>query len=298
MITSTQNAKIKHLAELRDKSRTRNKEGLMIAEGFRIFDEAPENLIKEIYVEEGTYAQMQNEGSAPSDYFGRAMAKIEKCRSRGCFFETVSDSVMQKASDTSTPQGIIFVCSQPNFSFEDLVRNIPEVKPGTDNAVAEARPGTDSVVAEAKPAKGNILILEDIQDPGNLGTMMRTAEAAGMSGVIMSKKCADIYNPKTVRSTMGGIFRVPHIYTEDLLGTVNALKKEGFRIYATDLDADGEYDKVDYPGRCGILIGNEGNGLSREMIENSDTRVIIPMCGEIESLNAAVAAALMMYISR
>lgn len=259
----------------------------MIAEGFRIFDEAPENLIKEIYVEEGTYAQMQNEGSAPSDYFGRAMAKIEKCRSLGCFFETVSDSVMQKASDTSTPQGIIFVCRQPDFSFDDLVRNIPE-----------AKPVTGSVVAEAKPAKGNILILEDIQDPGNLGTMMRTAEAAGMSGVIMSKKCADIYNPKTVRSTMGGIFRVPHIYTENLLGTVNALKKEGFRIYATDLDADGEYDKVDYSGRCGILIGNEGNGLSREMIENSDTRVIIPMCGEIESLNAAVAAALMMYISR
>lgn len=274
MITSTQNAKIKHLVELQTKSKVRNKEGLLIAEGLRIFEEAPIKLIKDIYVEEGTLAEMQNEGLAPSSHLKKVYDKICACKEKGCFVETVTMEVMKKASDTSSPQGIIFVCRKPNFELKDILGNFPE------------------------KSKGNVLILEDIQDPGNLGTMMRTAEAAGMSGIIMSRQCADMYNPKTVRSTMGAIFRVPHVYVDSLTDTINELKESKIKIYATDLKADGAYDEVDYSGRCGILIGNEGNGLSRELVEISDTRVIIPMCGEIESLNAAVAAALMMYISR
>lgn len=274
MITSLSNSKIKHLVELQLKSKTRNKEGIFVAEGLRIFEEAPINLIKEIYVEEGTYTRMMESGVAPSSHLNKSFLKLSKCQKAGIEIETVWSDVFRKASGTDSPQGIIFTVKKPSYDLGSMLRNYPE--------------GT----------KGNILILEDIQDPGNLGTMMRTAEAAGMAGIVLSKGCVDVYNPKTVRSTMGGIFRVPHVYVESLDSAVELLKQSGVTIYATDLDADGEYDSFDYSGRSGILIGNEGNGLSEEMIKKSDVRVIIPMFGEIESLNASIAAALMMYQAR
>lgn len=261
MITSLTNAKIKTLVLLRTKAKVRNNERLMVAEGFRIFEEAPVKLIREIYIEENALMKL-----SPS-----AKAKVNECKARGVFTETVSREVMLKASDTDSPQGIIFTLSQPHYSVKDIISNVPPKD------------------------KGNILILENIQDPGNLGTMMRTAEAAGVSGVILSKDCVDIFNPKTVRSTMGALFRVPFVYSEDLKKDIETLKKNKVTIYAAALDAKDDYDKIAYEGRSGILIGNEGNGLSKEMVDISDTHVIIPMSGQIESLNAAVAAALLLY---
>lgn len=273
MITSLTNGRIKALIELRQKSRVRNEKKLFAAEGFRIFEDAPTNLIKEIYVEEGTYNEMISD-KAPSSHFKRAYEKIEECTSQGAVFEVLSASVFTKAADTKTPQGIIFVSAIPNTGIEDILSFVPE------------------------GSKGNILLLEDLQDPGNLGTMIRTAEAAGISGVILSKTSVDLYNPKTVRATMGAIFRVKVYYSEDLIKDVEALKKRNVTIYATDLMADNSYDEEGYEGRSGILIGNEGNGLSQSMKEVADKRVIIPMLGKTESLNASVAAALMMYAAR
>ena len=146
-----------------------------------------------------------------------------------------------------------------------------------------------------KNGKIKLLILEDTADPGNLGTIMRTAEAAGVTGVIMSKGTVDIFNPKVVRSTMGSIFRLPFAYVEDLKEVIKELKKSGISFYATHLKGEKSYKAIKYSDRSAILIGNEARGLSDEVADLADIYVIIPMQGKVESLNAAVAAALMMY---
>ena len=140
-----------------------------------------------------------------------------------------------------------------------------------------------------------LLILENLQDPGNLGTILRTAEGAGVTGVILSKGCVDLYNPKTIRSTMGSVYRVPTLYTEDLCQTVEVLKKHGICSYAAHLKGANFYDQENYQSGTAFLIGNEGNGLTEELTEKADTLIRIPMEGQLESLNAGVASAILMY---
>ena len=271
MITSLNNAKVKHLNELQNKSKLRNREGLFIAEGIRLFQEVPEGLIKEVYIDEQLDRQIHSKNIEPDKRVKAVGAKLDKLIKAGRYVEVLSKEVFKKAADTDTPQGILAVCRMPEFTLRDILDNMP------------------------KGSKGNILILEDIQDPGNLGTMLRTAEAAGVSGIIMSKKTVDIYSPKVVRSTMGALFRMPHFYAEDFLKTIDELKDFGIKIYALHLSGTASYNEIKYKGRCGLMIGNEGNGLSDEVTAKSDNRVIIPMLGKTESLNASVAAALIMY---
>ena len=139
------------------------------------------------------------------------------------------------------------------------------------------------------------MILENLQDPGNLGTILRAGEGAGITGVIMSRDTVDIYNPKVVRSTMGSAFRVPFLYTDDLPGTVRELKAGGIRLFAAHLEGRNNYEEEDYTGNTGFLIGNEGNGLTEELSAPADAWVKIPMAGKVESLNAAVAASILMF---
>ena len=138
------------------------------------------------------------------------------------------------------------------------------------------------------------VILEDIQDPGNLGTILRTGEGAGVSAVIMSRGCVDIYNPKTIRSTMGSIYRVPFMYTDDLPGTIDRIKAAGVSVYAAHLKGEKYYDEISYD-KAAFLIGNEGNGLKEETANLADTYIKIPMEGRVESLNAAIATSVLMY---
>ena len=139
------------------------------------------------------------------------------------------------------------------------------------------------------------LVLEDLQDPGNLGTMLRTGEGAGISGVIMNQSTVDLFNPKTIRSTMGSIYRVPFFVTDDLEQTILELKSQGIKVYAAHLKGTLCYDEPDYRGPSAFLIGNEGNGLSDVVADCADTYIKIPMQGQVESLNAAISAALLMY---
>ena len=139
------------------------------------------------------------------------------------------------------------------------------------------------------------IFLENIQDPGNLGTILRTAEGAGIDGIIMNKGTVDIYNPKVVRSTMGSIFRVPFMYCDDIMGKVDELKKSGVKVYAAALGGTRNYSEPDYTRPSAFAIGNEGNGLTDEMINAADERIKIPMLGKVESLNAANAAGILMY---
>ncbi|MEY8353690.1 RNA methyltransferase [Lachnospiraceae bacterium 54-53] len=182
--------------------------------------------------------------------------------------ETVADDVFKTMSDTRTPQGILALVRQYSYKMEDLF--------GTREAAF-------------------LMILEDIQDPGNLGTILRAGEGAGVTGVIMNDTTADIYNPKVIRSTMGSVCRVPFAYTQDLPASLKALKAAGVRLYAAHLDGRNNYEKEDYTVGTGFLIGNEANGLTGETAALADAWVKIPMKGNVESLNAAVAASVLMF---
>ncbi|MBQ8526882.1 MAG: RNA methyltransferase [Lachnospiraceae bacterium] len=185
----------------------------------------------------------------------------------GVPFEAVKDEVFTKMSDTVTPQGILCVLYRMDHNLEYMLDQ----------------------------KEGTFLILEDIQDPGNLGTMLRTGEAAGIAGVIMSSGTVDIYNPKVIRSTMGSIYRVPFCYVDDLPAALRLLRKRGVHTYAAHLAGDRYYDECFFAGQTGLLIGNEGNGLSDEVTGLAEHRLKIPMEGQVESLNAAVSASILMY---
>ena len=140
-----------------------------------------------------------------------------------------------------------------------------------------------------------LLILENIQDPGNLGTMLRSSEGAGVTGVILSKGSADVYNPKVIRSTMGSIFRMPFMYVDNLPAFVEKLSERGIKTYAAHLKGKRNYDKFDYTKPTAFLIGNEGNGLSKETADAASEYVLIPMKGQVESMNAATSAAILTF---
>lgn len=181
-------------------------------------------------------------------------------------YELVSDKVFREMSDTQTPQGILAIVRKQETTLSDILRKEPM----------------------------QLLLLEDIQDPGNLGTMLRAGEGAAVTGVVMSKGCVDIYNPKVIRSTMGSVYRVPFVYTDDFRGTVSEIKKS-CKVYAAHLKGEYFYDEGDYIGNTAMIIGNEAKGIQEETAALADTLIKIPMEGQVESLNAAVAASILMY---
>lgn len=182
-------------------------------------------------------------------------------------YEVFTDAVFKEVSETKTPQGILGLARRLDYPLEDIL----------------------------KAPNPLLLLLEDIRDPGNLGTMIRTAEGAGITGVIFGDSTVDIYNPKVVRATMGSIFRVPFYQAEDFYETIDRIKQKGVTVYAAHLSGE-TYDTGDhYRESCAFIIGNEANGLSERASEKADRLIRIPMAGKVESLNAAVAAAILMY---
>ena len=139
-----------------------------------------------------------------------------------------------------------------------------------------------------------IVVLDDVQDPGNLGTILRTVDSIGLNQIIVSKETADSYNPKVVRSTMGAIFRIKIIEVEDLKQTIKEIKKHHFKLMVTSLQTENSIYDIDFNKKI-IVIGNESNGVSKEIQEMADEKAIIPMLGKTESLNASVAAGIVMY---
>lgn len=183
-------------------------------------------------------------------------------------YEVVKDSVFKEMSGTVTPQGVMALVRQNTYNIEEIL---------------------------AKNKKQVFVVLEGLQDPGNLGTIMRTAEGAGVAAVIMDKNTVDIYNPKVIRSTMGSVFRVPFVISENLSDTLEKLQKNGVIVYAAHLKGKIYYEENHFKESSAILIGNEGNGLSDAISSRADRLIKIPMHGQVESLNASVAAAILMY---
>lgn len=179
----------------------------------------------------------------------------------------VPDGDFERISDTKTPQGVLAVLNA--FSY-----------------------GEEQVLSDPK---GVYMLLENLQDPGNLGTVLRSAEASGVCGVILDENSCDIYNPKVIRSTMGSVFRVPFAVVPDLKETVRKIKSMGGHVYAAHLQGSVPYDTPDYRGLSAFIIGNEAAGLTQDITAEAGEAVRIPMAGKVESLNAAMAATLLMY---
>ena len=250
MITSVANEKVKHIVQLRDKTRLREEEGVFLVEGVRLFREVPKERVAECYVTEHGVELL---GFVPEGA------------------EMVNDTVMAKMSDVKTPQGVLALVKRREYGWGDLLQNKAPL----------------------------LLMAEDLQDPGNLGTIFRTAEAAGVDGIILSKGCADVYQPKVVRSTMGAVLRLPFLTVESIPECFEKLKQNGVTVYAAALTGKSvPYTDPDYTKGCAFLIGNEGNGLQASTITAAETAgqvVIIPMAGATESLNASVSAAVLLY---
>ncbi len=183
-----------------------------------------------------------------------------------CEIIEVSRRVIEALSETSSPEGIIAEAFIPDLSFD------------------------------VKKVKGLTIFLDRLQDAGNLGTIIRTADALGAGTVILSQECVELYNPKTVRATMGSIFNIPIMLADESIATLDELKKAGYTVYSAALKGENfnSVKNIESKKSC-IVIGNEGNGICEEILRASDKIVTLPMAGNAESLNAAIAAGILIY---
>ncbi len=258
MIKSLSNERVRKVVSYIQKSKARKESNVFVIEGMKMLREAPVLQVREAYVTEKFLDGASEEDKEILWRYGA---------------ETVTDEVMKKMADTRTPQGVLAVVNMYQYSEEEVLDGYKEM-------------GIE------KPL---LLILENIQDPGNLGTMLRSSEGAGVTGVILSKGSADVYNPKVIRSTMGSIFRMPFMYVDNLPAFVEKLSERGIKTYAAHLKGKRNYDKFDYTKPTAFLIGNEGNGLSKETADAASEYVLIPMKGQVESMNAATSAAILTF---
>ena len=255
IIKSKDNDKIKYTKSLL-KTKGRNKEKKFIIEGYRILTLALECDAKLEYV-------FINEDFEKNQEHRDFLIELEN---KGIKVYKTLNKIFSEMVDTENTQGILAVLE---YKERDLVNNINQ---------------DDKFV----------LILDRIQDPGNMGTIIRTADSAGVDAVILLKGCVDIYNPKVIRSTMGSIFDMNIIHaTQD--DAVNFLKSNDFNIVSSYLQTDNYYHETTYDGKIALVIGNEANGINDELIAKSDKLVKIPIYGNAESLNAAISAAVLMY---
>ena len=178
----------------------------------------------------------------------------------------VSDDIFSGISSLVTPQGVLAAVSMNDSTIDDII------------------------------SKGKaVVLLDGISDPGNLGTIMRTADAFGFSGILMTGSCVDIYNPKTVQATMGSILRVAHSFIG--YGDATGLKDAGYTLYGFDLKGMSLDPGYKFAGKSALIIGNESTGISAELLSMCDELVKIPMSGNAESLNAAIAAGIAMFLA-
>lgn len=181
----------------------------------------------------------------------------------------LNDVVFDKIKDTINSQGIVATVKY------NLIRKL-------DN----------NIINNAK----NILVLDNIKDPGNLGTIIRLAEASNISIVILANNCCNLYNTKVIRSCMSSIFRVNIYISNNIVKDLEFLKSQYFKIYSTSLiNKSIKYNSVNYKNKNVVILGNEANGVNKELIDISDNTIFIPMCGKIESLNVSIAATAICY---
>ncbi|MFP4662703.1 MAG: TrmH family RNA methyltransferase [Halanaerobiales bacterium] len=262
IISSEQNSRLKILRKLYNKKKRRQK-GKFVLEGYRIIEEA-------LNVE----ADFDYIFMSPDFYNSSEGKNIESCflknNSKNNLL-VVDEKLLFSIADTESPQGIIAVVNEADYEMRDILLEKEDVN--------------------------SLLLLDRIQDPGNMGTIIRTAVAAGIDGIIVLKGSVDIYNLKVLRATMGAIFSIPlikDVELDDFFELVDNADKD-YRIISADLSGELYYHQFDYDFPFIIAIGNEGNGLRKEIIEKSDYLIKIPISDNIDSLNAAIATGIIVY---
>ena len=255
IISSKDNELVKHIKKLKDKKyRDISKE--FIIEGIKLIKEAIEEKanIKQIVICDNC----QNTDIIPKELMYE-IAKYE------CVY--VSDKIFKSITEVNTPQGILAIIERNNSNKQE---------------------------AEIDYTQDIIVALDDVQDPGNLGTILRTVDSIGVNQIIVSKGTADAFNSKVVRSTMGAIFRVKIIETDNLIQTIKEIKKHHFKLMVTSLQTENSIYDIQFNKKI-VVIGNEANGVSKDIQEMADEKAKIPMLGKAESLNASVATGIVLY---
>lgn len=254
-VTSSQNQIIKEVKALK-KRKYREEKNLFFIEGLRIVEEAFKENAAIVRL---LLSERFVSGDAGKDFVSNNRFDESKCY-------VIKDTLFDEITDTESPQGILAVVGRKYYPLENIIQK-----------------------------DGFLVILDTIQDPGNMGTIIRTADASGASGVVLSKGCVDLYNPKVLRSTMGSIFRVPVFFSDDLTETINLIKSKGIEVFAAHLKGSISCFELEKSGDAAFIIGNEANGISDETAALADVLLKIPMPGRAESLNASIAAGLLMY---
>ena len=255
-ITSRDNRNVKEVRRLLTDAGYRRKTGRFAIEGARLCRDAARSGVEiEVFLYTGRAAEQYAEALAET----RAAAALA---------EEITEELSTHMADTAAPQGLYGICR-----------------------VLDNCPAFDTI-----KATGRLLGLEDIQDPANLGAVIRTAEALGLEGLLLSAGCCDPYNPKVLRASMGGVFRLPLYFVGEMPAAVERLRQAGRRCFASvpDREAASVCEREWRPEDV-CLIGNEGSGLRHATIAACDGRVTIPMAGRAESLNAAMAAGIIMW---
>ena len=255
IIKSKENKTIKYIGKLISSTKFRREEQLFVVEGVRLCEETLKN---ECCVEYLLFSE-----SALSKYNDIISKLKTKSKKNLC----LDDRAFSALSDTKTPQGVMCVVKtlDKNTHFDKIIQN------------------------------GIVLALDCIQDPSNLGTILRSADALGISGVVLSHDCCDIYSPKVVRGSMGAVFRIPFCITDNLESFIDEFNSFGTS-YACVLDESAVVlNDVNFNKPVLSVIGNEGNGISKPVIDICTHKLYIPMKNNAESLNAAVAASIIMW---
>lgn len=255
LIKSKENQKIKLVRSLESK-KNRDSQNLYVIENIKLIDEAINENIELEFV-------LLSEGLYNKK---DTLSLIKLFCDKNIEYHLVDNNLFKDISSTVTSQGIIAVAKKPRFNIENIIKN-----------------------------HKFFVLCDKLQDPGNLGTIIRTADAFGPCAVILSPCCVDAYNDKTVRACAGAIFRVPIIEVNNTLDFIEYLHKNDFTIISTVVDSTKSFEDIKSPQNVCLVIGNEGNGVSKEVKEASDECITIKMTGKTESLNASIAAAISIY---
>lgn len=257
-IDSPTNKKIKLVAKLHN-GKYRKQENLFVAEGVRLAEMALESdwQIRFAFVSDRV---LEN---------SRVMGLLSRMEEKDVAVYSMADSIYNKAADTSNSQGVLLVMEPKLASLDDVLS-------GQGERI--------------------FVVLDCVQDPGNAGTIIRTADAAGFDGVICLNGTVDVLSDKVVRSAMGSLFNIPVVMGSSADEFLHVCRKNDVKIMVTALDQEARsHFTADYNCRCAVVFGNEGNGASAEIIQGAEEKVFIPMSGKAESLNVSVAAAIVIY---
>ena len=285
LITSVNNQRVKEVANLKQK-KYRTESGTFFAEGLRAVQEAVQyaDVTELFYTKAGRRDEvLKAAGNVPADtkeksgnmnnlnHNNAGIAKKRNEAANGIRMYQVDEKVMAKLSDTKAPQGVLAVIRTPEQSLRQL------------------RPGT------ASDNNAPVIILDRVQDPGNLGTIIRTADAVGALGLILLEGCVDAYSPKVVRASMGSLFHLPVVQDVSAEEALTWCYRNGYEPAATALKNAQNVYKADISKKMAFLFGNEANGVAEELQAAVETRLFIPMAGLAESMNVAMAAGIILF---